>query len=320
VSIRLIDVFTLQERVTFKDLIEPVGQAYKDFSASLAESGLITMFPGASPDLGDVYVKTGSVRGGEIFVVKVSPWFALNVAQGQPQGGIIAVFDSKTGYPLAIIDDKHYLSDIRTAAAGALAARFLAPDAVRCVALFGTGIQAFWQALALHHERPFQELVIWGRSETNARELMRRLSPKLAGVSIRFEPSAEVAVRKADVVITVTSAREPIIKGAWLRPGQHVTAIGADDGTKCELDALCLTRASRLIVDSRESAKSNGDVGRHLATGAIETSHIHGEMGEVLSGALAGRSSPMEITVAKFIGLGAVDLAAAEVALKLTAP
>lgn len=315
-SIPWIGVEALRNHIGFEQLIDPVGQAYRDFSAGLAESGLITMFPGATADLGDVYVKTGAVRGGDVHVVKVSPWFALNASEGQPQGGLIAVFDSHTGHTLAIIDDQHYLSDIRTAAAGVWAARALAPEVVSTAAVFGTGVQAFWQTLVLYRERPFRELVVWGRDEGRAEALMERLSPHLGGVAMRREGSAEAAVRCADVLLTTTSSRQPIIEGEWLRPGQHITAIGADDATKCELDAACLRRADRLIVDSVESAISNGDVGRHVGSGAIGRERVSGEIGEVLAGTLAGRTRATDITIAKFIGLGVLDLAAAQVAVR----
>lgn len=314
-SIPWIGVDALRSRVGFEQLIEPVGQAYRDFSAGLSESGLITMFPGATADLGDVYVKTGAVRGGDVHVVKVSPWFALNANKGEPQGGLIAVFDSHTGHTLAIIDDQHYLSDIRTAAAGVWAARALAPQVVSTAAVFGTGVQAFWQVLALYRERPFKELVVWGRDEAKAGALMARLSPHLNGVAMRREGSARAAVVAADVLLTTTSSREPIIHGEWLRPGQHITAIGADDATKCELDAVCLSRADRLIVDSVESALSHGDVGRHVGSGAIDRLQVSGEIGAVLAGTLAGRTSASDITIAKFIGLGVLDLAAAQAAV-----
>jgi ornithine cyclodeaminase/alanine dehydrogenase-like protein (mu-crystallin family) len=106
-----------------------------------------------------------------------------------------------------------------------------------------------------------------------------------------------------------------LVKGAWLHRGQHITAIGADDQTKCELDADCLRRADRLIVDSLESARLHGDVARHLAQGDIQPEQIHGELGSVLSGNLAGRRRDEEITIAKFVGLGVQDLVAAEVSL-----
>ena len=316
-TMQWVSVDALRKTVGFEDLIEPVGQVFQEFSAGLAESGLVAMFPGATQELGDVYVKTGSIRGHAVYIVKVSPWFAINSAQGRSQGGFIAVFDALTGYTHAILAEEHYLSDIRTAAAGALAARALAPTTMRTAAVFGTGVQAFWQPRALYRERHFEELLIWGRDPRKVEELIERLAPHLPGVRIRSESSLETAVLSADVLLTTTSTRAPLIRGEWLRPGQHITAIGADDATKCELDAQCFLRADRLIVDSVEAAKANGDIYRHLSSGSITLERVHGEIGDVLSGHLKGRTDANEITIAKFIGLGVQDLAAAETSLSM---
>lgn len=315
-SVSIVSADALRAAVGFEELVEPVGRAFQELSGGLADAGLLTMFPAERPDLGDVYVKTGQIRGRAIYVVKISPWFAANVAAGRPQGGFIAVFDARTGHTRAILAEEHYLSDIRTAAAGSLAARVLAPAVVRTATVLGTGVQAYWQPRALFAERRFERLMIWGRDPERARRLADRLRVHLPAVRLVLEPDLETAVRAGDVLLTTTASRDPIVQGEWLRPGQHITAVGADDQTKCELDAACLRKADRLIVDSLEGARTCGDVARHLADGAIRPGQVHGEIGSVLSGALPGRRNDREITIAKFIGLGVQDLAAAEVSLQ----
>lgn len=314
-TVQIVDAARLRALVGFEDLIEPVGRAFRDFSAGLAQCAIVTMFPASDPTLGDVYVKTGCIRGHSHYLVKVSPWFAVNRDLAQPQGGFLAVFDSATGHTAAILNDEHYLSDIRTAAAGALAARVLAPESVRVAGILGTGVQAYWQARALFSVRKFEKLLIWGRNHEKTLALKQQLEPWLPGVEIVLAGSVRKVVEAAEVLVTVTSAREPIVQGEWLRPGQHITAIGADDETKCELDAHCLKRANRLIVDSRDSAKDHGEVHRWLRQGALRIGEIHGELGELLAGTVRGRRSAEEITIAKFVGIGVQDLAAAEVSI-----
>lgn len=317
-QVRIVSADELRAMVRYEDLIEPISQAFQESSARRAENGLIVMFPAESPNLGDVYVKTGVLRGHAVFVVKISPWFAANIISGEAQGGFVAVFDSRTGHTLAILNDEHYLSDIRTAAAGALAARVFAPKRVKTAAVLGSGVQAYWQSLALYHERRYDRLLIWARNTEKAAVLARRLAPAMPAVQIEVADELETAVRAAEVVITATLSREPILRGAWLRPGQHVTAVGADDPTKCELDAEALHRA-RVFVDSVETATAHGDVHRAILSGTYKPDEIAGEIGDVLAGRLAGRFSPSEITIAKFVGIGAQDLAAAETAVgKLT--
>lgn len=309
----------LRTLIAFEDLIDPVSQAFQQSSAGQAQNGLIVMLPADRPDMGDVYVKTGVLARHPVHIVKISPWFAANVTSGAAQGGFIAVLDSRTGHTLAILNEEHYLSDIRTAAAGALAARTLAPEQVATAAVLGAGVQAYWQTLALFRERPFKRLLLWARDGGKAASLSGRLQPHLPGVTISVAQSVEAAVREADVLITATLAREPLVKGAWLRPGQHITAIGADDPSKCELDAEVLRRA-RVFVDSRESACSNGDIHRAVAAGDYDPERVAGEIGDILSGHVPGRTSPSDITLAKFVGIGALDLVAAETAIARLMP
>jgi ornithine cyclodeaminase/alanine dehydrogenase-like protein (mu-crystallin family) len=312
---RVVAADELRAHVRFEDLVEPVSKAFQDSSARLAQNGLIVMFPGDSPASGDVYVKTGTLKGRGVYTVKVSPWFAVNVERGQPQGGFIGVFDSRTGHTLALLDEEHYLSDMRTAAAGSLAARSLAPASVTTAAVLGAGVQAYWQPQALFRERPFEVLLIWARNPDKAVQLKERLAGVLPQVEIQVVADIEETVRRCEVLMTTTSAREPIVRGEWLRPGQHITAVGADDATKCELDVAALKRA-RVFVDSLDSTAANGDVARAIQTGRYALDEVSGELGEVLAGRKPGRVSEPDITIVKLVGIGAQDLIAAEVSLQ----
>jgi len=313
-GIRMVSAESIRASVSFEDLIEPVSRAFAESSAGLADNGLVVMFPAERSELGDVYVKTGSLRGHDVYIVKVSPWFRSNVERGLPQGGFVGVFDSRSGQTLALLNEEHYLSDIRTAAAGAVAARALAPAEVGTAAVLGAGVQAYWQPLALYRERPFATLAICARSPQKAERLKARLSSKLPDVEIHCSTDIERTVRSADVLITATLSREPLVQGAWLHDGQHITAVGADDPNKSELDATALQRA-RVFVDARDTAEANGDVHRAIRAGRYSIGDVAGELGEVISGRVAGRTSDGDITVAKLVGIGAQDLVAAEVTL-----
>lgn len=314
-TVRIIAADALRSAIGFEDLIGPVAEAFRGTSAGRARNGLIVMHPAARPEAGDVYVKTGILRDQPVYIVKVSPWFAVNQERDVPQGGFVAVCDSATGHTLALLDDQHYLSDLRTAAAGALAARLFAPPAVQTAAVLGAGVQAWWQVRALYHERRFERLVIWARDGARAAQLQRRLQTALPGPEIVVSSDLGATVRGADVLLTTTLAREPLVRGEWLHPGQHITAVGADDATKCELDADCLLRA-RVFVDEREAATTHGDIARAIAQGRYQREQVAGEIGQVLSGTVAGRTGAGEITIAKLVGIGAQDLVAAETALR----
>lgn len=170
--------------------------------------------------------------------------------------------------------------------------------------MLGAGVQAYWQPQALYHERPFETLLVWARDAAKAAALKTRLRSVLPEVVIHVSSDLEHTVRNADVLITATLARESLVRGEWLREGQHVTAFGADDPSKCELDAPTLKRG-RVFVDSLDTTAANGDVHRAIQRGEYTLDDVSGEIGEVLSGKRPGRTSSYEITIAKFVGIGA---------------
>jgi ornithine cyclodeaminase len=306
----------IRRAVRTEDLVEPMARAFVASSTGLADNGLIVMTPAQSRDKGDVYVKTATLDESPVFIVKASPWFAANAARGLPQGGFVAVLDSATGHTVAYLHDDHLLSDLRTAAAGSVVAQALAPARVETALVVGSGVQAFLQPQALHRVRPFSTLLIWARDSARAVVLAGRLAEELPGVAVQVVSDLEAAVRRSEVVVTTTAAREPLVHGRWLRPGQHITAIGADDETKSELDAEALRRA-RVFVDARATAVATGEVHRAIGQGLYAEADIAGEIGEVLTGSVLGRTSDGDITVATLAGLGAQDLLAAQVVLQL---
>ena len=165
--------------LTFEALIDPVAEAFRASSAGRAQNGLIVMFPQSDRAAGDVYVKSAVLEDHPLYAVKVAPWFAANAKAGRPQGGFLAVFDARDGHTVALIEDEHVLSDLRTAAAGAVAARALAPERIATVGVLGSGVQAYWQVRALHHVRPFGELNVWARDAAKAEALADRLRADL---------------------------------------------------------------------------------------------------------------------------------------------
>jgi ornithine cyclodeaminase/alanine dehydrogenase-like protein (mu-crystallin family) len=312
--VRIVSADELRARVRFQDLVEPVSTAFQESSAGLADNGLVVMFPAATIEAGDVYVKTGALRGHSVYIVKISPWFAANRDAGLAQGGFIAVFDAETGHTLAILDDEHYLSDIRTAAAGALAARIFAPAQTRTVAVLGSGVQAYWQPQAVYSEQPFETLLVWARDGAKAEALASRLRLVLPSVDVQVDTDLEQTVRRADVLITATSSRNPLVNGEWLRGGQLVIAVGADDPLKCELDATALARAS-VFVDSLEASVGNGDIHRAIQQGRYRLDQVAGEIGMALADPRNAVAASNGIVITKLVGIGVQDLVAAEAAL-----
>lgn len=194
----------------------------------------------------------------------------------------------------------------------------LVPDAVRSRRLVTSDTILRWhRRLDAKNERTVGRLLVWGRNKERGDDLARRLQATLPDVDITPVSDLRSSVETADVILMGTSATEPLLLGDWLQAGQHVTSVGSDDHTKAELDARCLLRADRLIVDSIAAAAHNGNVHRHLASGAIGKEAINGAMGQLIDGSLPPRGSEDELTIATLIGLGAQDLAAAAVAVRV---
>jgi len=235
--------------------------------------------------------------------------FPGNPARGLDahQGGVM-LFDGETGELRALIDASAVTS-IRTAAVSAVATRALARTNSRVLAILGSGVQARAHLEAMAAVEPFDEARVWSRTAEHAQAFAAEAQTSFP---VEAVDGAEAAVRGADVVVTVTSARDPIVELDWLAPGAHVNAVGSSIPAARELDAATIAAAA-LFVDSRESiVNESGEYLRAVEEEGIGPDHIRAELGEVLAGSSAGRGSDDELTVFDSVGLAAEDLAAAE--------
>ena len=224
--------------------------------------------------------------------------------------GAVLLSDGATGELVALVNASA-ITEIRTAAVSGVATRYLARDDSRELAVLGAGVQARSHLRAMAAARPFTRARIWSPTERNA----RRLADEAAGevpFALDVVGSAEEAVRGANVIVTATTAREPVLRRDWLGDGVHLNAVGSAFPHARELDGATVA-AAKLVVDRRESAENEaGDYLLAVKEGAIPRDHIHAELGEIVIGAAEGRSSPEEITVFKSLGIAVEDLAAAD--------
>jgi thiomorpholine-carboxylate dehydrogenase len=236
---------------------------------------------------------------GDLLATKLVNVYPGNAARKLPtHQAIIAVFRGDTGEPLALMDGR-LITEMRTAAVSAVAAKLLSPPGVKSLAILGSGVQARAHVSALRQVRPISEIRIWSRNPQHAEEC----AAEVGGVAT----SAEEAVRSVDIVVTVTNSPEPVLHGRWLKPGALVLAVGAVGRNRRELDDDAVMRGA-VIVDSREAAAVEaGDI---LIPGAP----VYAELGELLNGT---RPLPQaEITVFKSLGIAVEDLAAARLVLE----
>lgn len=223
--------------------------------------------------------------------------------------GAVLLFEADRGRLLAVVDATS-ITEIRTAAASAVATRALAREDAGDLAILGTGVQAYSHIEAMRVARAIRSVRVWDRTAERAEAFARRESER-HGIEFRATRSAREAVEGVDLICTTTAATEPVLKGAWLAPGVHVNAVGACFPTARELDTEAVVR-SRFFVDTREGAlREAGDFLIPKAAGEVDDSHIQGEIGEVLVGKVPGRRTPDEITVFESLGIAIYDLAAA---------
>jgi ectoine utilization protein EutC len=311
VSIRLLREKDIRELLSFPEAIVAVESAFAELAAGRA------VMPGViNLDLedvrGEVHIKSAHLRGNENYVIKVASGFYRNPERGLPVGnGLMLLFEAETGRLRCVLFDNGYVTEMRTGAAGAVAAKYLARDPVEAVGIVGSGVQARYQFRALLEVRMVREARVWSPNPGHVRDYVAEMSALFPRVRLRAVASCEEAVRGSDIVITATPSRAPLVRADWVSPGTHITALGSDGPDKQELGVGVLGIAGKIFCDSIAQCEKLGEVHHALAAGAIARDRITGELGEIILGRRAGRESDAEITVADLTGLGVQDAAAA---------
>lgn len=265
---------------------------------------------------GEFHIKTAHIEGVPHIAVKIASGFYDNPAKGLPSGsGMMALFDASTGLPVALLLDNGFLTDVRTGAAGAIAADYLAPAFISTVGVIGSGIQARHQVRCLRAVRTFTRVLAWSPSPERLRAYCAEMN--VEGYSARAADSAEHVCSEADVLITATPARKPIVKADWIREGMHITALGSDSPGKTELEPDVLDRADLVVVDRYAQCVAFGELRGAIEAGVLTRHDVHAELSEIVAGKKLGRTSDTQITVADLTGVGFQDTAIASAAFAL---
>ena len=244
-------------------------------------------------------------RGHEAAGVKWVCVFPQNPKRGLPTVfGTVLLNSPHTGRPLALVE-AGALTAIRTAAASAVATRYLANPSPRRLALIGAGRQAGYQLKAIGRIARFREIGVWGFRPAEAESFCRRWRR----VFPQLEACADIraCVQDADVIVTSTPSRRPLIRKAWVKRGAHINAIGADAKGKQELDPALLF-AARVVADQWEQASHSGEINVSFWNGSFKRRHLHAELGEIVAGRRKGRTGPREITIFDSTGLAVLDI------------
>ncbi len=306
---RIIPQSDVERLLPVGDCVEVMAEAMRQTSA-----GNVTLpirqfmsVPGAP---GKLALMPGTLGEPDCFGIKLVCKYER--PHGDPLGthvGMVLLFDSVKGIPLAMLEGSS-LTAVRTSAASALATRELAREDATRLTVFGNGEQAMRHVHAMRAVRPIEHVTIWGRDVSRATDFAADVTLK-TGLATKVASSAIEAVAGADIICTTTSAKDPVLPGSALEPGQHINLVGSAIPTTAEVDDEAVSR-SRFYVDYREAAMAAaGELLNAIENGAVTQAHIVGEIGEVVAGQVPARRSPSEITMYKSLGVAAQDLAAA---------
>jgi ornithine cyclodeaminase len=305
----------LRQRVTVShEALDAVADGFNRLAA-----GQATMPPILRLDIpehnGEVDVKTAYLQGLDGFAIKISSGFFDNQKIGLPSlSGMMILLSSRTGFPVALLLDNGYLTDVRTGMAGALAARHLAPQKVNTAGVIGAGAQARYQIRSLKLVRDFERVLVYARNPQQARQYVQEMEAEL-DLPVTVAESVETVVRQSQVVVTTTPAKEAYLRAEWLHPGLHITAMGSDAEDKQELEAAVFSRADLAVCDRKSQAFRLGELHHARDAGLISEEDVV-ELGDLTSGAHPGRRDEQHITVCDLTGTGVQDTAIALLAYK----
>ena len=273
-------------------------------------AGQVTVPPvghlGMTDPPGECHIKYGHIHGDDFFAVKIATGFYENSALGLPSGsGMTVVFSARTGFPEVVLDDAGYLTDVRTAMAGCISARHLAPKSIRAIGIIGAGLQARLQLEYLRYVTDCKDVVVWARN--NEQSVLFQRDMKEKGFDVVIASSVEELCSSSNLIVTNTPSTTPLIFADWIMPGTHITAVGSDGGGKHELDAAVLAKADHCVVDSISQCVLLGESHFAIAAGLIDESDLK-ELGAIISGEKTGRKNDSEITIADLTGVAVQDI------------
>lgn len=309
----LVSEADLRRAVTLADAIPAMEEAFVTYSEKRATVPPVVQLD-VPENRGEIHVKAGHIHGASEYVIKIAAGFYDNPLRNLPVGsGLMMLFDSATGFPLAMLLDNGFLTELRTAAAGAVAAKYMSVQNVDQVGIIGAGVQGRFQLEALACVRRFGRVRVYDHHSANVAKYLGDLQGKYEA---RIEPAAtpEEAARGSNIIITATPSRKPILLGEWISPGTHITAMGSDSPDKQELDTSVLARADRIIVDSVVQCVIQGEIHHAVRVGILKETDVDGELGDVISGKVPGRLNDTEITICDLTGVGVQDAAISKIA------
>jgi len=303
---KIVPLEEIQKVLPSLDLIPAIEEGFRAYSE---ERAVVPPVGELILDKGEVHIKYGFIHGGEFYVIKIASGFYGNPSLGLPSGnGCMLLFEQDTGEPAAVLLDEGRLTDVRTAVAGAIAAKHCAPKDVRRIGIVGAGTQGRLQLEWLAQVTSCREALVWGLDAAEVDRFKRDMEPK--GFAVETTLEASEILRRCNLVVTATPSKKPLLSAADLRPGTHITAVGSDTSDKQELDSAILAKADVIIADSIPQCRLRGEIHKALESGRLEEGRVV-ELGMVIAGRAKGRTSEGQISVVDLTGVAVQDIAIA---------
>lgn len=301
---KIIDLIQIKEILTHIDIIPEIEKgfiAYSNGQATIPPVGELLF----EEKRGEVHIKYGYINHDDFYVVKVASGFFENFKFNLPSSnGVMLIFSSETGALLGVLLDEGYLTDVRTAAAGAVVAKYFAPKKVHRIGIVGAGTQAMLQLSFLKNIIHCKEVVVWSR---NSASLQRFKSTVREDYSVVAAESIDEITDTCNYIITATPSVEPLIWENQIKGGTHITAVGADSPHKQELDPLLFKKADIIVADSITQCIERGDIAHAVKNNMLEKIKII-ELGHVITGASGKRVSDEQLTIADLTGVAVQDI------------
>jgi ornithine cyclodeaminase len=302
--VRILELAEIRQHLVFSEIIGLMRDALVAHSRGQCETPM-PMHLEIAAEQGEVHMKSSYRRGGRHFALKIASTFANNVARGLTTGnGMMLLASAETGEPVALLADRGYLTDVRTAAAAAMVARALGRQD-RALGIVGTGVQARLQAQMHAQVLPLEQIWIWGRNRERAEACQHDLTELLPGRDVKIASSPAEIARDTRLIVTATASRQPLLNIDDVQRGTHISAVGSDGPGKQELDPVILRKGDLLLADSRRQCERLGE----LQHAPAEWERVR-EIGEFCLN--PSTLAPHAISVCDFTGLGVEDLYIAE--------
>lgn len=288
------------------DIPTAISQIEKGFVAYSRGEATIPPVGHLPFQTGDCHIKYGHITSDPFFVIKIATGFNTNRAKGLPtSNGMMIIMDAITGFPIALLQDEGLLTDVRTAIAGFVAAKYLGPDHVEKIGIIGSGGQARLQLEYLTHLTNCRTVKIWNRNSETAKAFATEMLGQ--GFHVELTKDVETLVRQCNLIVTTTPSNTPLIKADWIQMGTHITAVGADAPGKQEIDEKIVEMADIVSVDSYSQCMDHGEIAVAYAKGLVTREGLI-ELGEIIDKGMRARTNNQQITLSDLTGVAVQDI------------